>query len=358
MKDQLSMFEPTTSEDTGSATSSPASGSGATPCGSPDGPTSSKSGPEAAPASRSPRPAGRAGGFDDGRHLWPHWSGLIGERRPGVVFGEQVASADGLAWLDFVCADLEGAGYAVGANDLCAAGFGAPHIRQRLFFVADAECRSTTTAGTRIGRRVASSRRRSESERQRLRDEPRDGGFACAVADHDKTGRGIERRPRLLDRERTAQRDDIDGCRKAGELADTEIIGCPEGRECEQDGAAIESLRQGDAGIVGDTAGAGCEGRSHVAGSVVQDRQREAAERHASVPSGPCNGFWRSAEWIPCRDGKARPVEPGTFPLVTGAPARVGRLRAYGNAIVAPVAAEFIGAYMNTRSSGDHGGVK
>jgi hypothetical protein len=42
-----------------------------------------------------------------------------------------------LAWLDLVHADLEAAGYAVGALDLCAAGVGAPHIRQRLFFVAD-----------------------------------------------------------------------------------------------------------------------------------------------------------------------------------------------------------------------------
>jgi DNA (cytosine-5)-methyltransferase 1 len=53
------------------------------------------------------------------------------------VFGEQVASKDGLAWLDTVYADLEGEGYAVGAVDLCSAGFGAPHIRQRLYFVAD-----------------------------------------------------------------------------------------------------------------------------------------------------------------------------------------------------------------------------
>ena len=47
-------------------------------------------------------------------------------------------------------------------------------------------------------------------------------------------------------------------------------------------------------------------------------------------------------EWIPCTDGKWRPVEPGTFPLAHGIPARVGRLRAYGNAIIPQVAAEFI----------------
>jgi DNA (cytosine-5)-methyltransferase 1 len=57
-------------------------------------------------------------------------------------------------------------------------------------------------------------------------------------------------------------------------------------------------------------------------------------------------GFWRDADWIACRDGKARPVEPGTFPLAHGTPARVVRLRGYGDAIVASQAAEFIGAVM------------
>src|SRR3990167_9105989 len=62
-----------------------------------------------------------------------------------------------------------------------------------------------------------------------------------------------------------------------------------------------------------------------------------------------CNvsGFWFNADWLPCRDGKWRPVEPGTFPLAHGAPARVGRLRGYGNAIVAPLATTFIQAYQD-----------
>jgi DNA (cytosine-5)-methyltransferase 1 len=53
-------------------------------------------------------------------------------------------------------------------------------------------------------------------------------------------------------------------------------------------------------------------------------------------------GFWGDAEWIACRDGKARAVEPGSFPLAHGDSSRVVRLRAYGNAICAPVAEEFI----------------
>lgn len=79
--------------------------------------------------------AGKGGGFDDERHLWPAFHWLIEKRRPVTVLGEQVASADGLHWLDLVSSDLEGSGYAFGALDTCAAGFSAPHIRQRFYWL-------------------------------------------------------------------------------------------------------------------------------------------------------------------------------------------------------------------------------
>ncbi len=83
--------------------------------------------------------AGKRRGTDDARHLWPEFARLIGECSPPVVFGEQVASKAGREWLSGVRADLEALGYGVGAADLCAASAGAPHIRQRLFWVADAK---------------------------------------------------------------------------------------------------------------------------------------------------------------------------------------------------------------------------
>jgi DNA (cytosine-5)-methyltransferase 1 len=189
--------------------------------------------------------AGKRGGTADERHLWPHWFHLIQHGKPaGVpVFGEQVASKDGLAWLDLVHADLEGQGYTVRALDLCAAGVGAPHIRQRLYFVAD-------------------------------------------------TGRAVHER-----------------VRGPGEASSAQGSAAGEAQQRQRCGAA---------------AGTSC----------------------ASNTSGPTNGFWHPADWLPCIDGKARPVEPGTFPLAHGVAARVGRLRAYGNAIVAPLAEEFIRAYL------------
>lgn len=81
--------------------------------------------------------AGQGNGFADERHLWPAWFHLITNCSPAIIFGEQVSSKEGLVWLDLVQTDLEAAGYANGAFDICAAGVGAPHVRQRLFFVAD-----------------------------------------------------------------------------------------------------------------------------------------------------------------------------------------------------------------------------
>lgn len=165
-------------------------------------------------------------GDEDDRHLWPEWFRLIRECHPSVIFGEQVSPAINQGWLDDVFVPLESIGYSCGAVDFPACSVGAPHIRQRLYFVA-------------------------------YRNRPR-----------------LERAP--------AQ---SATSRRGGRLVNS---------------------------------GLSCQ---------------------------PVAGFWSDAEWLTCRDGKARPTEPSTKPLVNGTTQRVGRLRAYGNAIVAPQAAAFVQAF-------------
>lgn len=57
-------------------------------------------------------------------------------------------------------------------------------------------------------------------------------------------------------------------------------------------------------------------------------------------------GFWGNAEWYAGIDGTIRPIESGLEPLAYGVPARVVRLRGYGNAIVPQTAVVFLRALL------------
>ena len=208
--------------------------------------------------------AGKGAGFDDERHLWPAFQHLIKECKPAIVVGEQVASKDSDPWIDLVHTDLEALGYAFGAIPFPSAGVGAPHIRDRLYWVGHA-------SGTGLERH---------------------------------TGHGGAAR-------RQGQSGPIAASGVSGGVADTESAG--------------PSYR-GSGSILTITA--------------------ESSGNHADKRPGPTNGFWSAADWLGCRDGKFRPVEPGTFPLVNGAPSRVVRLRAYGNAINSLAAQTFIQSVM------------
>ena len=81
--------------------------------------------------------AGAGKAQDDERHLWPHFFNLIRECKPPTVFGEQVAAAIRTEWFDDLQSDMENEGYATAMAVLPACSVGAPHKRERLFFVAD-----------------------------------------------------------------------------------------------------------------------------------------------------------------------------------------------------------------------------
>jgi DNA (cytosine-5)-methyltransferase 1 len=241
--------------------------------------------------------AGKQKGFADERHLWPEWFRLIRECRPSVVFGEQVASA--LAWFDAVSDDMENEGYALGAADLCAAGVGAPHIRQRLWFVAHSV--SERHARESILLRPAESGRFSRN----LPEAARRGeisGLAESVY--------AERRALHVNGQDERDGQDVGRSQAHG-----------------QPGARSEVCELADA-----------DGRQS------GDSELQRGWRHLQQPENAPISFWSACDWLPCRDGKYRPVEPGTFPLAHGLPARVGRLRGYGNAIVPQVAAAFVKA--------------
>jgi DNA (cytosine-5)-methyltransferase 1 len=85
--------------------------------------------------------AGKRLGKDDDRHLWPEMLRAIREIAPEYVVAENVLGIvswnDGLVFNE-VQADLEAEGYEVQPCVLPAAGVGAPHRRDRVWFVAHA----------------------------------------------------------------------------------------------------------------------------------------------------------------------------------------------------------------------------
>ena len=304
--------------------------------------------------------AGKGAGFADERHLWPAFHWLIQQCRPAVVAGEQVASKDGLGWLDLVQADLEGTGYASRAVDLCAAGVGAPHIRQRLWWV---------------GERLEHAESDGRDERW---PEPswRGASGGCGngrLGDDDDEGLGGQRNGHQAE---SGWLGAVRPVAEAGELGGVGYSGSI-GRQSQpsqlrEHGDGMEPGRReqvlrleagGDVSIgLEYPGGERRERREETAPGHQHDRAAPVGpegEHGSGEPgthrvrehrAGPTNGHWRDADWLFCRDGKWRPVEPGTFPLAHGAPARVGRLRGYGNAIVAPVAQAFIEAYLETEA--------
>lgn len=250
--------------------------------------------------------AGQRRGVDDERHLWPAWFDLIRVCRPSVVVGEQVAGRAGLAWLDAVFADLEGAGYACAAADLPAAGVGAPHRRQRLYWMAYRHDDGREIVGQ--ARVHGAGQQRDDAARRGA-----DGGVG------DAAGSGPQ------------------GGEQPGQRTDAQL-------------AAAERAGAADAGTV-----------AHAYGSRPEEQSREWLEPEGSSSAGLADD-WRDIQWLECTDGKARPAQRGILPLADGLPtdlvrggdrrlapdasaeARAMRLRGYGNAIVPALAAAFLEA--------------
>ncbi len=128
-----------------------------------------------------------------------------------------------------------------------------------------------------------------------------------------------------------------------GRMADNDDHGCLAHAGAELHDTEHHAQSCGCAGGVADLQGERWNGRQDTAWQ--GGRTCIEAGCIADRP-GPTNGYWRAADWLGCTDGKWRPVEPGSFPLAGGAPARVGRLRAYGNAINPEQAKVFIKTIM------------
>ncbi|WBV22076.1 DNA cytosine methyltransferase [Pantoea piersonii] len=292
--------------------------------------------------------AGKQLGQLDARHLAPTFLRLVAECRPSVLFGEQVAPAIAKHWLDDLFTELEAETYACGAAVLPACSVGAPHKRDRLFF------------GAALLEHAGSFGRESWGIGHNAGYDGQQPVTAC-------------KNSRMADNWMQQRQSTMPGSRTEGleprgwDEATAETAGC--GRRCSV--AYCDSKQcngTGKSGASGERksadCGSGC-GLAYLDGKRSQGQRAECASQGRKEQdvrqAGLCDragadaarqvaGFWSGADWLLCRDGKFRPVESGTFPLVNGFPGRVGRLRGYGNAIVPQVAAEFIISFLAAMS--------
>lgn len=295
--------------------------------------------------------AGKGKGVEDPRDLWPHFHRLIRECRPDRIFGEQVTGAIVHGWLDRVCADLEAEAYAVGHCVLGAHSVGSPHIRQRLYWVADASipaCQRDARGLPQAQEGVRGSRELDGDMPER----PEHGGPTRGLAYAECDGGRI----------------DQPGRRPQGRVADRGAGGgvddAPSPRH-EQEGSGQQgesSRRRGMSGMGCGTGGLGNTGSERLEGCEFDARSEQPRPTQAPV-AGP----WGNYALIPCRDGKARrvgvepaPMADGVSPglehgggsgpcrpievLTKNEAGRAMKLKGYGNAIVPQVAAAFIAA--------------
>ena len=354
--------------------------------------------------------AGQQKGHEDERHIWPAFYGLIAECRPTTVFGEQVGSKLGLEWLAGVRADLESRGYACGAADLPAAGVGAPHIRQRLWWVghADSERQPAEVAGVRQGlrqpitgggaasrvadnigeRSYAAKSVTGTSERLHGSTVTADEGSGMADAKNERRsfGQNAERKgPKDQQEQRLGVWREFGGHGEDSGMADasdekkrgvrpndgipdgqasTAVRAIQDGGMADADGGRSDGWRKPDERRLQTLQGSGSgdsSGPSSGLGNAEGERfnwsgsdESEQLQRPSTITRAGRTGhqwgtdFW-DGEYIPCADGKARRTQPGIFPLAHGIPNRVGTLRGAGNAIVPQVASVFITAFMESK---------
>jgi DNA (cytosine-5)-methyltransferase 1 len=244
--------------------------------------------------------AGKQKGKQDERHLLPTWLGLIAECSPASVYGEQVSSAIAHGWLDDVYQGLEAQGYAVGSAVLPACSVGAPHKRDRLWFVGHSEHNGQfTTPQLGSDEQTVSD----NTQGQNSSSEPERASGSCDVANTYINNEERRSRETSSEGQEVRLRNGLD-ITDAGSFMANSIMPRPQGHR----GLEQESIQEG----------------------------REGTQRHS----------WQGGVWIDCPDGKQRLIEPSICLLADGVQFRKPILHAFGNAIVPPLASEFIKASM------------
>ena len=255
--------------------------------------------------------AGKQGGKDDDRYLWPEMLRVIREARPTWIIGENVAGIVNMA-LDQVHTDLEAEGYEVESIIIPACAVDAPHRRNRVWIVAHSKLH-----GNQRTERGINAEADCVAESFGTKD--------CST--WEPIGTGEQQR-----RETEQRHDDVADTFSLSEGSahrskERECIG---GRQ-EQDISQRNEVGRNSSDCGEDVANAvnqGWQGRVHRR----EDAERKGVDGHSGC-CGATHGQSGEATWLP---------EPNVGRVAHGVPNRVAKLRGLGNAIVPQVASEII----------------
>ena len=265
--------------------------------------------------------AGKRGGKEDDRAIWPEMARVIDEARPTWVLGENVAGLISLG-LDDVLSDLEGLGYRVQTFNIGAVSVNAPHRRARLWIVAwnTKGDRGHTERGVQKGKDALAG-----GVREDVGDPQRDGSQDGREETGGEIGRGEQGGMRQLE--------------GTSDVGDPEHDGSPPSKG--RGGLLRKPKEQGGQKEIGKSKGASGSPK-HVADPERQRQQGQGASRDAIHPEEEKEGQ-TTRPFNGCEQGEWS-VEPDVGRVAHGIPSRVDRLKGLGNAIVPQVAYQIIKA--------------
>jgi len=279
--------------------------------------------------------AGKQKGKGDDRYLWPEMLRVIRELRPHWVLGENVPGILRIAG-DTVCQDLEREGYDIGIFDYEAAAVGAPHRRERVFFVANAkraqwgpresDKHESNRGHARWGKTASRLRasgphdrtwpladtnaKRELQQERRIKDFGGWIGYGCENMAYSKG----QRRNYGNDGENKQQADrEIDSPTDASIPCGTETMADTDKQGLQ--GRFREVLRE-------------CPSKRPAGESGTYISNADSTERNGPIQHGDQTGVTGFA------DNNWWAVEPDVGRVANGIPSRVDRLKCLGNAVV------------------------
>ena len=295
--------------------------------------------------------AGKQGGSEDDRALWPEMLRVIREVQPTWVIGENVSGIINME-LDSVLSDLEAEGYATQTFVLPACAVDAKHRRDRVWIIGYTNSDQQSSQRKISGRENAkSSGVRSDAHancegepdgpqhEQRLvanpSSEPRWGGGVHQESTDERRAASKARRESVQPKHWETQPDNTATCREdvadtAGSLGERERIAIGVSEEV----AITDSISPQS-----DVADSSSQRRPRSRQSVNTSDTKAAGQRQTTEPFyGGEPHFWGA--------------EPGVGRVADGVPNRTHRLKGLGNAVVPTVVTEIGRVIMHFHENG------